>query len=393
MMNMRRGVAIGLAAVAWMGAMLLGGLLRADAASVPKRSWRLVRGLPALGSGGGQASCSSSQSCMVVDGSRAVELWDGERWRRHLAPVGLGAVTCREKWCAAVGGSPEGFDAAVWNGLRWRGVPIQTPFNLYGAVVSSVSCGSARRCFGVGWTTVHTTVNCPPDPLIPHCITSVPVVEQWDGRAWRLERVPEPAVATEALPRNSDGPAINLDAVSCPSPRMCMAVGHYWWKNGPYGLFAERWNGRTWTLLKPPASGQYDYFGGISCPRADVCVAVGTYGPPRAPRMFVERWDGTSWRIRRLATPAGFRGSGLNATSCPTARWCLAVGYQRATNGRQRLLGEVNTGSAWRSITPPTLRGDYAEFTSVSCAPAGTCFAIANTQRGGNVQSFVEQYR
>jgi hypothetical protein len=96
---------------------------------------------------------------------------------------------------------------------------------------------------------------------------------------------------------------------------------------------------------------------------------------------------------QRVATPAHVRGSALNAISCSSARWCVAVGYERTADGRQRLLAEVNTGAAWRRVTAPTPNGLYAEFTNVSCVPhRETCFAIANTRRGGNVQPFIAVY-
>jgi hypothetical protein len=88
------------------------------------------------------------------------------------------------------------------------------------------------------------------------------------------------------------------------------------------------------------------------------------------------------------------RGSALNAISCPSARWCVAVGYERLADGRQRLLGEVNTGAGWRRVTAPTPKGAYAEFTADSCTlRPEMCFAIANTQRVTYIQSFIEQYR
>ena len=69
-----------------------------------------------------------------------------------------------------------------------------------------------------------------------------------------------------------------------------------------------------------------DRLAAVSCPTGRMCVAVGTMG--NGPRMLAERWNGRSWSVMRLAQPAGAGGSGLTGVSCTSARACTAVGYR-----------------------------------------------------------------
>ncbi len=210
---------------------------------------RLLRpGLPAgrMHAGLDGISCAAASACMAVGaypypfghnappGLAFAEAWDGTGWRVINVPTPdrapdseLGRVSCPAATrCLATGSF--GFLTAVstrplteaWQAGRWRPVPITGP-GLKGFFPSGVSCGSAGSCLAVGAITAAQADR--------------PGAELWNGRTLRALPVPRPARG-------------NLNAISCPEPSRCVAVGV-----ARRGTLAELWNGRTWRLLPAPA--------------------------------------------------------------------------------------------------------------------------------------------
>ena len=89
-----------------------------------------------------------------------------------------------------------------------------------------------------------------------------------------------------------------LSGVSCTSGSACIAVGSF----GPgYGPLAERWNGSSWSLQRPPDPADDYGFDGVSCASSRHCIAVGGGDEPLA-----ERWDGVGGRFRPLISAHSF---------------------------------------------------------------------------------------
>jgi hypothetical protein len=91
---------------------------------------------------------------------------------------------------------------------------------------------------------------------------------------------------------------------------------------------AERWNGRTWSILprpKDPASQAASVLSAVSCATPGVCEAVGSGA-------LAESWNGTSWAIQPTPTPGGALSDELDAVSCSAALVCTAVGDYVAGN-------------------------------------------------------------
>jgi hypothetical protein len=59
---------------------------------------------------------------------------------------------------------------------------------------------------------------------------------RWDGKTWAIQATPSPP-----------GLGSVFNAVSCPSATACVAVGQ-----GPFGLLAARWDGKNWVLMPTP---------------------------------------------------------------------------------------------------------------------------------------------
>ena len=234
----------------------------------------------------GYVSCASTRFCMAVGGTIA-EYWNGGQWRRTLmvepATTAVSCVTSR--FCMAVGGYETGVCAmpcstyrallrvAVWDGLRWRNVPIRNPAK--NNSLTSVSCTSPTACTAVG------------DYYSASGMATL--VERWNGAAWAIRRTPNPS-----------GTGYNaLSAVSCASAEACTAVGNV---NG--GIpFAESWKGGGWKIesMPEPTSVEPDSeFNGVSCPSSSACAAVGNDGTAT----LAETWRANIWVIDATSNPA-----------------------------------------------------------------------------------------
>jgi hypothetical protein len=134
-----------------------------------------------------------------------------------------------------------------------------------------------------------------------------------------------------------------------------MAAG---WNNG--GLpnafpIADLWNGvtDTWTATAPvdPIGTQVGYgeFAGVSCPAFNLCIAVGGDGANSA-GVFAEGWNGSKWvkMSTGALTPLIVIGDyqQLNAVSCSSASFCVAVGYKYGGASKTLQPGAASWGSA-----------------------------------------------
>jgi len=118
----------------------------------------------------------------------------------------------------------------------------------------------------------------------------------------------------------------------------------------------------------------------VSCAKPTFCIAVGEHATSvsnlfTAPHPFAETWNGRRWRASAIR---GVTGDELTGVSCPSARWCFAVGYR----GVLALLGFPDAArpaafvwsrSRWQALKAPFA---YGGFTSVSCVRAANCVAV-----------------
>jgi hypothetical protein len=185
------------------------------------------------------------------------------------------------------------------------------------------------------------------------------------GSGWSVQRSPNPPGAI----------GTGLRGVSCPSPRVCVAVGSYESSSvGPDSQsvveLAERWNGSRWSIDPVPSlPGARDTLFGVSCASATACTAVGYYeggGALQAP--LVVRWDGSSWTIQPAPATGGF----LDSVSCPSTTMCVAVG-----NNGEFPMAERWNGRRWSIENMPfDSSAGYNSLDSVSCASPTACTAV-----------------
>ena len=97
-------------------------------------------------------------------------------------------------------------------------------------------------------------------------------------------------------------------------------------------MFSEHWNGTTWTIaaVPTPAGAKTGQLSSVSCRSASSCYAVGVASTASATKTLVEHWSGSHWSIVPSASPSGASSASLNGVSCPSASTCLAVGTYNA---------------------------------------------------------------
>jgi hypothetical protein len=266
----------------------------------------------------------------------------------------LNGVACPSaKDCVAVGAdyTTDTPLAGIWNGTRWRAVGVQPS----GALLDGVACPAATYCVAVGDTVKSGAVEA--------------LAETWNGKAWAPVLPPAPAGS-------------RLEAITCLSPRSCLAVGAAGASHGIGGLLAESWNGGKWTreTISAPPNSQGGFLDGVSCAAAGFCVATGAVfaGTSGAETPLIEGWNGKAWTIMKPAPPKTSIQTGLYAVSCPSPSSCVTVGSGGNAEAGSIGYAETWNGKAWsltsavpwpKGTTDPWLYG-------VSCPAAGDCVAV-----------------
>lgn len=214
------------------------------------------------------------------------------------------------------------------------------------AQLSAVSCSSARACTAVG-------IDVKSDG------TNVPLAERWNGHRWIWQRTPHPSGSTTSY----------LLGVSCPSRRVCVAVGV------GNGMLVERWNGLRWSIQHAPnpPHAKFVQVQGVSCSSGRACTAIGGYvhrgSGADGGRTLAERWNGVRWAIQRTPV-ARHQSAELGSVSCPTSQVCTAIGTSGSTVRAWRWNGE-----RWSIQRIPRTSGPAEG--GVSCPSRRICTAVA----------------
>jgi hypothetical protein len=248
------------------------------------------------------------------------------------------------------GAALAGGSSAALGRREWTITPTPDPVGAEISVLGSVSCPSVRACTAVGSSAASLSS------------FTQPLAERWDGNTWRIQPTPAPK-----------GTSDTLYGVSCPSPRVCIAVGSAFHSAGRRNTaLTEVWNGKRWRARSVPAINGPSSLYAVSCTSASACVAVGhTLGAPQ--RAIVERWDGRTWRLQ--AVPQLAKDTTLVGVSCPRARFCIAAGWNTAT-ASARPLALSWDGSSWQvQAVPLPPQAPAGLFDAVSCSSATACTA------------------
>lgn len=262
--------------------------------------------------------------------------------------------------------------AALWAAApasaRWRIERTPSPASA-DSHLDGVSCASTRACVAVGYANRGPGKN-------------KPLAERWNGKKWALARPPLPRGALTGY----------LDAVSCASARVCVAVGGYENRTRVFVALTERWNGKGWSLQDAPnPRGKDIELDGVSCPSASVCTAAGTYERAGIWLPLAERLSSRRWSLQRTPAPAHSPDAELSGgVSCSSASACTAVGvYANAQQTHGYTLAERWNGRGWSIQRSPNVGPAYSSVLrgGVSCTSRGACMAAGFSLRRGSIGS------
>ncbi|HEX3957363.1 MAG TPA: hypothetical protein VHZ03_12130 [Trebonia sp.] len=315
-------------------------------------------------------SCLSQGDCLAVGanyaangghGSPRAYLWTGSAWALTSVPLpsntsggSLIDVSCKGGDCLAVGvyfrGSTQYLLGEHWNGQHWT---VTLPPYISGSkfpVPTVVSCATATYCVASGQYNPASNTH-----------DAVAFAEVWNGTSWRL------SVPAQVSPYHYEG----FFTVSCTGTTFCLLGGEYATSDqGYFTTLVERFNGTNWALVTDaalrPQSGYATYLNSISCTSSVACTAVGEqdkFSGALAWHGFAETFKGGKWTRSTAGLPATSTPTALNAVSCATSTYCVAVGgagtYAHQTTGKA--IFSIWNGSTWtlHYADPPSGQGNY----------------------------------
>jgi hypothetical protein len=247
----------------------------------------------------------------------------------------------------ASGQAGRGASAAAASSWTFQSMPSPAHAENF---INAISCASASSCMAVGNSTRHGDVT--------HALT-----EHWNGAKWSI-------VPTPRIPDTLASTVFN--GVSCPAQNFCLGVGYFDRQRTLYQL-AERWNGRRWSLQLPSTEGGR-FFGqleSVSCPNTRMCMAVGLGGTSqRSSGALAERWNGHGWTATIKHLPYARTWTGV---SCPSTNACVATawGWSGSFKGR-----------GWTIHKGPNIPSPGAQPSALSCTSASSCMAVGLSSFG-----------
>jgi len=288
----------------------------------------------------------------------------------QLVGVSCGsAKSCFAVGVSAPGGGVQAPVAERFNGKRWSVQRAANPAGTKSSQLFDVSCSSTSRCTATGRYTNSAKV-------------TVGLVERWNGKKWAIQRTPNVGGAI----RNS------LRGVSCPTDNWCMAVGAYKGRTTGFRVLAERWNGHSWALQKPPnpATGPFGTeLITVSCTSSRACVGVGDFVDNSGHvKGLIERWNGKNWAVQQIPLPAGAFLSKLGGVECGGPSSCEAVGYYSlSSTGGLIGFAEGFNGHSWSLQTVPGPAGSQQFLPiDVSCTSATDCKMVGESLNAQGVE-------
>lgn len=292
------------------------------------KAWRIIPSPSGYQSDitcGGPSFCLASTAHGKKNPPQEV-VWNGKTWSLLSAQPPAFDISCFSPTFCAILNPPEGGDGAYWNGKTWQGMPTGSGGGCGGAwcTYTGVGCASASICWNDG--NDCATTDCDGGLIY---FSDIWNGTDWNsgngavdgnsglactGRSFCLElNPPNGASITRDWGNTWQGASANLAAAchhltacgfppnsSCGSPHFCLAL--------PAGSSggALVWNGKKWGVAKlARVSGHRPAFTRPSCGSPRNCMVTGTYQLTKkgAAIPVVERWNGKTWQVTRVASP------------------------------------------------------------------------------------------
>ncbi len=239
---------------------------------------------------------------------------------------------------------------------------------------------SITNAWAVGTSTSPTATNQDERTLIEH----------WDGTEWSIVPSPNPATGV--------GDLDVLTSISSTSPSDIWAAG--WTANldeNDINMLFEHYNGTTWQVVPSPVDGQFQFAFAVKAISPDDAWAVGNDGSGDPGKTLAEHWDGNSWTI--VPTPFLEDGksaqntlTGITATG-PDDVW--ASGYEsnvNDTNFAEPYLLHWD-GNGWTLVKVPNKGTEGSLLSDVTALSPTDIWAVGQSgQNNGSILSLTEQF-
>ena len=321
---------------------------------------------------------------------------------RHRLAVVAGALAAGLTALVAVG-AVTGHPGAVFGPGRTTplptGPPPGTPVSTRGW--SAVSSPGPAVLDPAGATSLPGAPAAPTDGLLScpaptFCVAVVAtfttsgassVLDVYAAGTWTA--TPAPTTGLDPPAAAGQGPAAELEAVRCPAPGWCVAVGRYGDTGGGYDGLAVVLSGGSWTAASVPGAsgGGLDQ---VACTGVGACVATGRTATAAA----LWALGPGGWTMAppdaALAVSAGAVPR-LDDVACGATRGCVAVGHTYSAAGTEEGLVEAQAEGGWRrTIVPGPKTGDTASLDDIACTEGG-CVAVGGTDSpDGSLAPLVE---
>jgi hypothetical protein len=135
----------------------------------------------------------------------------------------------------------------------------------------------------------------------------------------------------------------------------------------------------TWTNANAASGSASNALNAVSCATSSFCVAVGTQNTATGGGVLIEQWNGTAWSVATGVSIPASPNDTLDGVSCAGPSFCLAVGGQGAG-----ALAEMWNGTSGSSVTVPVPSGinGINNLYSVSCVATNVCQALGTAFTG-----------
>jgi len=143
-------------------------------------------------------------------------------------------------------------------------------------------------------------------------------------------------------------------------------------------------------VASPSPSSNYNELDSTSCVSATFCVAVGFDYPSGIPANLTEQWNGSAWSV--VSTPAAGppnHFSFLYGVDCISANFCIAVGYAENSSNVDYGLVEQWNGSTW-TIVPTPAGTDLLD--AVNCLSPTSCTAVGYSAQVSQIATLIEHW-
>jgi hypothetical protein len=221
--------------------------------------------------------------------------------------------------------------------------------------LDAVSCADAAHCWAVGTTAPGAVTGSSASSPPPQATVIDATID--GGKTWVVQ--PLELTATPSL-----------SSISCPSLRLCMAVGLS--GTGDAGIvLTTRSAGADWLQAATPAGAVV--ITSVDCADPGDCTAIASDG--------TSFWSaqsanfGQSWQ-REGNLPPGLQDAGN--LSCASDATCLVTGFLATTagHGQGAIVFSADGGGTWAASSVPTGTGLVQ---SAVCASIDSCLAVGTT--------------